>query len=129
MLQWMGWAIWLLSFTFGFAPIFIFRKYGGVAKGKSYTETTKLVDTSIYTIVRHPQYLAGILFNFSIIFLAQKWLVLILGSISAFLIYLDIQAADTEGIEKFGQEYRDYMHRVPQINFIKGLVQHLIKGE
>jgi protein-S-isoprenylcysteine O-methyltransferase Ste14 len=36
-------------------------------------------------------------------------------------IYLDIQAADLEGIEKFGDEYRQYMRRVPQINFPLGI--------
>ncbi len=56
-LQWVGWAIWVLSLVFGIAPIFILRQKGGVAKGKSYVETTHLVDTSMYAIVRHPQYL------------------------------------------------------------------------
>jgi len=39
---------------FGVLPVFEFRKKGGVKKGKSYIHTTKLVDTGIYSIVRHP---------------------------------------------------------------------------
>jgi protein-S-isoprenylcysteine O-methyltransferase Ste14 len=96
-----------------------------VAKGKSYVETTHLVDISLYAIVRHPQYLAGILFNVSMMLLAQHWLVILLGVISAVLIYADIQAADQEGIEKFGDEYRRYMLRVPQVNFLIGGVRLL----
>jgi len=121
LLQWAGWGIWVLALAFGFGPIFILRQKGGVAKGKSYVETTRLVDTSLYAIVRHPQYLSGILFNLVLMLLAQHWLVALLGVISAVLIWLDIQTADQDGIEKFGDEYRQYIQRVPQINFLLGI--------
>ncbi len=124
-LQWLGWGIWLLSVYFGFAPIFIFRKRGGVEKGRSYVHTNKLVDTNLYAIVRHPQYLAGMLFNLALLLLAQHWLVFLIGILSMVLIYIDIQAADQEGIEKFGDEYVDYMQRVPQVNFLLGIYRNL----
>ncbi len=120
-LQWVGGAIWVLSLIFGIAPIFVLRRGGGVAKGKSYVETTRLVDTSLYAIVRHPQYLSGILFNLALMLLAQHWLVILLGAISAALIWLDIQAADQDAVEKFGDEYRQYMQRVPQTNLLLGI--------
>lgn len=124
-LQWAGWGIWAVSLVFGFGPIFILRQKGGVAKGKSYVETTNLVDTSLYAIVRHPQYLSGILFNLALMLLAQHWLVILLGVISAVLIWLDIQAADQDGVEKFGDEYRQYMQRVPQTNLLLGIFRHI----
>ena len=40
----------------GLLPVFELRKKGGVKKGQSYVHTTKLVDTGIYSVVRHPQY-------------------------------------------------------------------------
>jgi protein-S-isoprenylcysteine O-methyltransferase Ste14 len=120
-LQWAGWAIWVLSLIFGIGPIFILRRYGGVAKGESFVKTTRLVDTSLYAIVRHPQYLGGMLFGLALMLIAQHWLVIVLGVVSMLLIYLDIQAADQEGIEKFGEEYRQYMLRVPQINVPLGI--------
>lgn len=122
-LHWLGWAVWALSLLFGFAPIFIFRQKGGVAPGESYVRTTALVDTSLYAIVRHPQYLAGILFNLAMMLLAQHWLVILLGVISMALIYFDMYGADQEGIEKFGDEYREYMQRVPRANLLLGLVR------
>ncbi|MEJ2596724.1 MAG: isoprenylcysteine carboxylmethyltransferase family protein [Anaerolineales bacterium] len=120
-LQWVGWGIWVLSMIFGIGPILIFHKYGGVEKGKSYVQTTKLVDTSLYAIVRHPQYLAGVLFNLALMLLAQHWLVILIGIVSMGLLYLEIQAADQEGLDKFGDEYRGYMQRVPRANFLLGL--------
>jgi protein-S-isoprenylcysteine O-methyltransferase Ste14 len=120
-LQAAGWGIWVISVIFGIAPILILGRRGGVPKGKSYVETTRLVDTSLYAVVRHPQYLAGILFNVSMMLLAQHWLVILLGMASAVLLYIDIQDADRKGIAQFGDEYRRYMRRVPQINIPLGL--------
>jgi protein-S-isoprenylcysteine O-methyltransferase Ste14 len=122
-LQWAGWIIWVLSVIFGIGPIFILRRKGGVGNGKSYVETTRLVDSSLYAVIRHPQYLSGILFSLALMLLAQHWLVILLGAISTILIYLDIQVADQEGIEKFGEAYRQYMQRVPQVNFLLGVVR------
>ncbi|MBN2085536.1 MAG: isoprenylcysteine carboxylmethyltransferase family protein [Anaerolineales bacterium] len=120
-LQGIGWGIWVLALIFGIAPIFILRLKGGPPRGKSYVETTRLVDTSLYAVVRHPQYLGIILFAASLALIAQHWLILLPGVVSAILMYLEIQAADREGIEQFGDAYREYMRRVPQINIPLGL--------
>ena len=60
-LFYLGWVIWALGMVLVMAPIIIFPRRGGVAKGKSFVHTTRLVDTGIYAVVRHPQYLGGIL--------------------------------------------------------------------
>jgi len=118
-LQWMGWGIWVLSLIFGVAPIFTLSQKGGVPKGKSYVHTTRLVDSGLYAIVRHPQYVGGMLFNVALMLLAQHWLIVGMGVVSASLIYLDILKADQEGL-KFGDAYRDYMQRTPRANFVLG---------
>jgi protein-S-isoprenylcysteine O-methyltransferase Ste14 len=122
-LQWLGWGIWVLSVIFGVGPIFILRSRGGVAKGQSYVKTTQLVDSSLYAIVRHPQYVAGMLFNLALMLLAQHWVVILVGAVCMVLFYIDTQAADQEGIEKFGEAYREYMQRVPQANFLLGILR------
>jgi len=50
-----GWVVWGLGMVLVVAPIVMFPRRGGVPKGKSFISTTRLVDTGIYTIVRHPQ--------------------------------------------------------------------------
>ena len=122
-LHWIGWVIWFISVVFGFAPIFILRSRGDVAKGNSYVKTTQLVDSSLYAVVRHPQYVAGMLFNLALIFLAQHWVIFLVGVVSMVLFYIDIPAADQEGIAKFGDAYREYMERVPQVNFLLGILR------
>lgn len=125
LIQYLGWVVWLLSLYLGFAPIFILRARGSIPQGKPYTETTRLVDSNLYAIIRHPQYTAGIVFNFAMCLLAQHWLVWLLGGASILLLYLDIQEADQEGIRKFGSAYQEYMQRVPQINLVAGLYRYL----
>jgi protein-S-isoprenylcysteine O-methyltransferase Ste14 len=123
--QGVGWGIWVLALVLGIAPIFILRQQGRSPKGKSYIETTRLVDTSLYAVVRHPQYLSFILLALSLALIAQHWLVFLPGVFSAALVYWAIQDADREGVEKFGDDYRRYMRRVPQINLVLGVLQRI----
>jgi protein-S-isoprenylcysteine O-methyltransferase Ste14 len=125
LLRIIGWVIWAFSVVFGFLPMLIFRRRGGVAQGKSYMHTTQLVDSGLYAVVRHPQYLAGILLNIALMLISQHWLIIVLGVPAMVLMYIDIQRADQLELEKFGNAYRQYMRRVPQINFIKGFFQLL----
>ena len=117
--------LWTLSAVFGWMPIYTLRKHGGVPEGKSYIHTTILVDSGIYGIVRHPQYLAGILINLAFILIAQNWVILILGIVSAVLFYIDTRNADRSCIEKFGDGYKRYIQSVPQINFLIGIIRIL----
>ena len=122
-----GWFIWVISLVFGILPIFILRRKGGVPKGKSYIETTVFVDSELYAIIRHPQYLGWIMFNISMAMVAQNWLVWTLGVVSIGLVYATILDSDYQALEKFGEAYRCYMQRVPRINLLLGVIR-LIRG-
>jgi len=120
-----GWGILWLSAIFGWLPIFTFKKWGGVPKGKSYIETTQLVDRGVYAIVRHPQYLAGVLMGVALPLIAQHWLVAVLGIPVVAISYLGTLDEEKACIEKFGEDYERYMARVPQVNFVLGLLRWL----
>lgn len=124
-LVYVGIVLWVLSAIFGIAPIIQFKRQGGVAKGESYMKTTKLVDTGIYSIVRHPQYLAGLLMVIALICLTQHWLSILAGVIAFSTFYFDTLRADPPMIEKFGDEYKEYMERVPRVNLISGAARRL----
>ena len=110
---------------FGMLPTFEFRKKGGVKKGKSYIHTTKLVDTGIYSIVRHPQYVTFILWAIASMLLFQHWIIIILGIPILPLTYIDLIRADKDSIEKFGDDYKAYMKRVPRGNFLLGIIRFI----
>ena len=109
--------------VFGMIPVFEFRKKGGVLKGRSYIHTTKLVNTGIYSIVRHPQYISFILFAFSGMLLFQHWIAIMLGIPVIPLTYFDLINADKDAIKKFGDAYKTYMKKVPRANFLLGLIK------
>jgi protein-S-isoprenylcysteine O-methyltransferase Ste14 len=119
-----GGVVWLVGMILVMAPIIMFPRRGGVAKGKSFVETTKLVDTGIYAIVRHPQYTGGILAIFLTTLLwYPHWLFGVLGAAGTVVVYLGCREEDKYLIEKFGKDYKDYMKRVPQMNFFLGLIR------
>ncbi len=113
--------------VFGGLPVIEFRRKGGVKKGKSYIHTTKLVNTGIYSIVRHPQYVTFILWAIAGMLLFQHWIVVLLGIPILPLTYVDLIRADKDAIEKFGDGYKAYMKRVPRANFMLGIIKRLKK--
>jgi protein-S-isoprenylcysteine O-methyltransferase Ste14 len=123
-IAYIGVGLYILSgVIFGMLPVFEFRKKGGVKKGKSYIHTTKLVDTGIYSIVRHPQYLTFMLWVIAGMLLFQHWIVICLGIPVIPLMYFDLIHADKDGIKKFGDEYKRYMKKVPRANFLLGFIR------
>ncbi|MFX0069454.1 MAG: methyltransferase family protein [Candidatus Hodarchaeota archaeon] len=125
-LAYVGVGLYVFSgIVFGWLPVIEFRKKGRVKKGKSYIHTTKLVDTGIYSIVRHPQYVTFILWAIAGMLLFQHWIIILLGVPIIPLTYIDLIRADKDSIEKFGDEYKRYMNRVPRANFLLGIMRHL----
>lgn len=120
-----GYLLWTLAAIFGILPIITFRRKGGVRRGDSYIKTTVLVDSGIYALVRHPQYLAGIFTNLGCMLVAQHWLIVFLGIPSIVLITLDAHRADESLFEKFGEGYRRYADRVPRLNVVAGALRLL----
>ena len=129
-LAYIGVGMYVFSgMVFGALPVFEFRKKGEVQKGQSYIHTTKLVDTGIYSVVRHPQYVTFILFGIAGILLFQHWIVILLGLPIIPLTYIDLIKADNDAIEKFGEDYKAYMKKVPRANFLLGIIRRFRKND
>jgi len=129
-LAYIGVGLYVFSgLVFGWLPVMEFRKKGRVRKGKSYIHTTKLVDTGIYSIVRHPQYVTFILWAIAGMLLFQHWIVVLLGIPIVPLTYIDLIKADKDAIEKFGDDYKAYMRKVPRANFLLGIIRRFRKSE
>jgi methanethiol S-methyltransferase len=122
-----GWIIWIISLYFVFIPFFTFKKRGAVEKGKSYIHTSKVVKNGTYAIIRHPQYLGGILFTISISLWNPVWFNLILSVIIIVLTYQWTYAEDKNLIEKFGKDYENYKKKVPRLNPILGLIKYYFR--
>jgi protein-S-isoprenylcysteine O-methyltransferase Ste14 len=114
-----------LSTLFGWLPIYEFKKHGGVPKDKSYIHTSQLVTSGVYSVVRHPQFLAGILICVSMMLISQHPYSIVTGSIASIVYASEVPSADKKLVEKFGRPYQDYKNKVPSLNFIIGILRHL----
>ena len=125
-LAYVGVGLYVFSgMVFDWLPVIEFRKKGRVRKGRNYIHTTKLVDTGIYSIVRHPQFVTFILWAIAGMLLFQHWIIILLGIPIIPLTYIDLIRADKDAIEKFGDDYKAYMKKVPRANFLLGIIRIL----
>jgi protein-S-isoprenylcysteine O-methyltransferase Ste14 len=121
-----GWVVWAFGMVLVMSPIVMFPRRGGVPKRKSFVNTTRLVDTGIYAVIRHPQYTGGIYAIFVTTLLwYPHWLFAVLGVAGAVVTYLGIIEEDKNLIDKFGEEYIAYKKRVPGMNFVSGIIKLL----
>jgi len=114
-----------LALALAFVPIVYLVRRGRPAAGETYLHTTRLVDSGPYALVRHPQYLAYILFMVTFGLLAQRALVTVLAVAAAAFLYLSAVLEERECLEKFGAAYRDYMTLVPRFNLAVGVPRRL----
>jgi protein-S-isoprenylcysteine O-methyltransferase Ste14 len=122
-----GWVVWAVGMVLVIAPIVMFPRRGGITKGKSFVHTTKLVDSGIYAVVRHPQYLGGILSIFvATPLLYPHWLFAILGIPGAVILYWSTKEEEKRLIERFGNDYRTYTQRVPRMNILLGIFRIIL---
>jgi len=123
----LGWVVWAVGMVLVMAPIVLFPRRGGVPKGKSFVHTSRLVDTGIYAIVRHPQYLGGILSIFvTTLLFYPHWLFAILGIPGTAILYWSTKEEEKRLIERFGDDYRTYMQRVPRMNVLLGIFRIIL---
>jgi len=119
----MGWVIFAFSMVLGMLPRKAFQKKGKAREGESWIQTSVLVDSGIYAVIRHPMYLSFILLVISLIFISQHWLSLIFSIPSVIYFYLSMGQEERSSINKFGDEYTSYMQRVPRMNLILGIIR------
>jgi len=107
-------AIFLPLFTVG-----AWLGVEGVVKTTLRTAEThrpdKIAVEGVYSIVRHPQYLGGLLAHIGTSFLLSAWYSLLFTPMMAVVIYFISWKEEEELIKEFGKEYGDYKKKVPML--------------
>jgi protein-S-isoprenylcysteine O-methyltransferase Ste14 len=79
---------------------------------------TNLVTGGPYRVVRHPIYLGAFVFLVALALLSANLLIIMLTLVLSFLLYVQLPEEESLLIDRFGDEYREYMRRTPR--FIPG---------
>jgi protein-S-isoprenylcysteine O-methyltransferase Ste14 len=110
----------------GWLARIVFQRKGGIPVGQSCVDTTVLVDSGIYAVVRHPMYASWNILSLALVLLSQHWLSVVLSCIATLFLYYDAWREDQSLLHKFGQAYKNYMNRVPRANILGGIYRVLI---
>jgi protein-S-isoprenylcysteine O-methyltransferase Ste14/NAD-dependent dihydropyrimidine dehydrogenase PreA subunit len=124
-LRYVGWIVLVVSLPFFFSPAMYFPRKGRPQEGKSVMDTTVVVDSGTYGIVRHPQILGCTLLMSASILISQHWLSAIIGIPIIVWSYIEVPKAEKGLILKFGEDYKRYMQKVPRMNIIVGIIRLL----
>ena len=108
-----GWVILGIGALFVVLSIVTLRRKG----------ISNIIDSEVYSIVRHPMYIGGMMMFLSHIFFGQNLIVVISTIVGIICCYLIILSADQRNIEKFGDDYKHYMQKVPRMNFLLGIIR------
>jgi len=76
---------------------------------------TTIITTGVYSIVRHPQYLGGLLAHLGISILLSAFYSLLLTPMIIAVVYLISRKEEKEILKEFGKEYEDYRGKVPML--------------
>jgi len=87
-----------------------------------------LLNSGVYSIIRHPLYLGIIYLYIWIIFGVQNLIITILSIAGIACLYWQMVIEDNYCIKKYGQDYRRYMNSVPRINLLQGIIR-LVQGK
>ena len=75
----------------------------------------RVIDTGIYSKIRHPQYLGAILSHIGISILLSSFYSLLTTPLIIFLIYIMSWKEEKELLNEFGQGYENYRRSVPML--------------
>ena len=120
-----GWIISVVSLPFWFSTLIYFPKKGEPQEGKRFVDTTVLVDSGLYGLVRNPQYLGCIMLMSASILVSQHWLSAIIGIPISVWLYTEILKEEKGLIIRFGDDYKRYMQKVPRMNLLLGVMRLL----
>lgn len=121
--QWLAWsklglpefARWTGAGLGVFCIGLIYWLFSSIGSGITPVSATRknhqLVTNGIYRWVRHPLYTVGSLLFVSFGLMADNWFILLLAALVFTLMAIRTPQEEANLIEKFGDEYREYMNR------------------
>jgi len=120
-----GWLLLAVSLPFFLSPVLYLKTRGKPAEGKGLMDTTVVVESGTYGIVRHPQLLGAILTVCASVLISQHWLLALIGILIVSVTPKWIREEEESLQMKFGEAYTRYMDKVPSVNLVLGIIRLL----
>jgi protein-S-isoprenylcysteine O-methyltransferase Ste14 len=105
--QIISWLLLIMSAYFGLAGFLLLKR-----KGKSagnFENTTILVKSGVYSLIRHPLYLSLFLLGSGVMMKDPFIPALSLGAVNLIALYFTALTEEKEMVEKFGTAYKEYI--------------------
>ena len=115
--QIISWILLIASFYPLIAGAILLNRTGKQKKSEredilyEFEKTTKLVDSGIFSYIRHPLYLSLILVTWGIFFKNINLYLLPVSILSTVFLYITARFDEKECIAYFGHKYKDYIKR------------------
>jgi protein-S-isoprenylcysteine O-methyltransferase Ste14 len=106
--QVVSWILMVLSAYIAVAGFILLRRIGKPSGG-NFENTTQLVKTGLYKIIRHPLYFSLFLLGTGAMLKHTGTWQLLLGALNLVSLWFTARIEEREMIARFGDEYRQYM--------------------
>jgi protein-S-isoprenylcysteine O-methyltransferase Ste14 len=121
LLTWMRWLGVGMGSTCVVLIYWMFSSIGtGITPTVATRSTHKLSTSGPYRWIRHPLYSFGTLFFLSFALMADSWFIAAMAALALVLLSIRLPNEEAHLIEKFGDEYREYIKRtgryLPKLN-------------
>jgi protein-S-isoprenylcysteine O-methyltransferase Ste14 len=120
-----GWILIAIAIIVGGLSWYAVRRQK-LTEDREWLTDTVLVDIGIYEVIRHPVYFSFMLYVVSLM-LISHWITIILGVPVVAYLYWAMKQEEWASVDKFGEEYVDYMEKVPRLNIVAGLINYYRK--
>lgn len=123
----LGFSFLLLAIIFIPIPLILFPRKRDEKKHEHFFDVPQVINTGIYGVVRHPQYLGWVFIIIGLFCIRQEFVGAFFGILG--LVFLNYCAILEERslMRKFGEEYKIYRSSVPRWNLILGIYRYLQK--
>jgi len=102
-----SWILLILSAYFGLAGYFLLKRKGNSVE--NFENTTLLVKSGVYGLIRHPLYFSLFLLGTGVMMKDITLPTVILGAVNLAAVWFTALTEEKEMIEKFGEPYKEYM--------------------
>jgi protein-S-isoprenylcysteine O-methyltransferase Ste14 len=107
--QIISWVFLIMSVYYVIASAFLYHRYA--LHGQNFENSTRLVTKGLYHYIRHPMYASLLFLGWGMFFKDINLVSIIIIAIVSVAVFLTCKVEEQEMIKKFGEEYKDYLHK------------------